>query len=77
MEYKYEALDQNGKPIAGMVNAASEDTAIESLQKKGLTITSSQPEVIRAFCNPSVTSPFLAASQAEKWCAFPSNSNAL
>jgi type IV pilus assembly protein PilC len=39
-EFKYEALDQNGKPVAGTVNAATEDAAIESLQKKGLIITS-------------------------------------
>ncbi len=39
-EFKYEALDQNGKPVGGVVNAANEDAAIESLQKKGLTITS-------------------------------------
>jgi type IV pilus assembly protein PilC len=40
MEYSYEALDQNGKPIAGNVNAASEDAAIESLQRRGFIITS-------------------------------------
>jgi len=71
MEYKYEALDQNGKPIAGMVNAASEDTAIESLQKKGLTITQLSAGVDKGLLQSSVTSPFLAASQAEKWCCFP------
>jgi type IV pilus assembly protein PilC len=38
-EFKYEALDQNGKPQAGNVVAASEDAAIEALQRKGLTIT--------------------------------------
>jgi type IV pilus assembly protein PilC len=39
MEYKYEALDQNGKPQAGVVNAATQDAAIQMLQRKGLTIT--------------------------------------
>jgi type IV pilus assembly protein PilC len=40
MEFKYEALDTNGKPAAGMINAASQDAAIASLQHNGLTITS-------------------------------------
>ncbi len=39
MEYRYEALDQNGKPQAGVVNAASEDGAIQALQRRGFTIT--------------------------------------
>jgi type IV pilus assembly protein PilC len=39
MEFKYEALDQNGKPQAGSVSAATQDAAIASLQRKGLTIT--------------------------------------
>jgi type II secretory pathway component PulF len=38
-EFKYEALDQTGKPISGIVNAATQDAAITSLQRKGLTIT--------------------------------------
>lgn len=40
MEYSYEALDQNGKPIAGKVTAATEDAAIDSLQRRGFVITS-------------------------------------
>lgn len=39
MEFKYEALDQNGKPTSGVVNAVTRDAAIEALQRKGLTIT--------------------------------------
>lgn len=39
MEFKYEALDQNGKATSGVVNAASQDAAIEALQRRGLTIT--------------------------------------
>lgn len=39
MEFKYEALDQNGKPQSGSVNAATQDAAIAALQRKGLTIT--------------------------------------
>ena len=39
MEFKYEALDSNGKPASGVVNAASQDAAIGALQRKGLTIT--------------------------------------
>ncbi len=38
-EFKYEALDQNGKAISGVVNAASQDAAIAMLQRKGLTLT--------------------------------------
>lgn len=40
MEYSYEALDQNGKPISGKVSAATEDLAIESLQRRGFVVTS-------------------------------------
>src|SRR3569623_2484120 len=40
MEYSYEALDQNGKPISGKVTAATEDAAIESLQRRGFVVTS-------------------------------------
>jgi type IV pilus assembly protein PilC len=40
MEFKYEALDQNGKPTNGTVNAATRDAAIAALQRRGLTITS-------------------------------------
>ncbi len=39
MEFKYEALDNQGKPTSGTVNAASQDAAIEALQHRGLTIT--------------------------------------
>jgi type IV pilus assembly protein PilC len=39
MEFKYEALDSTGKPAGGVVNAASQDAAIQTLQRKGLTIT--------------------------------------
>src|SRR4051812_12232862 len=40
MEFKYEALDQNGKAQGGMVNAINQDAAIVALQRRGLTITS-------------------------------------
>jgi type IV pilus assembly protein PilC len=40
MEFKYEALDSAGKPTAGIVNAATQDSAIAALQKRGLTLTS-------------------------------------
>jgi type IV pilus assembly protein PilC len=40
MEFKYEALDQTGKPASGTVNAATQDAAIIALQRRGLTITS-------------------------------------
>lgn len=39
MEFKYEALDQQGKPASGIVNANSQDVAIDILQRKGLTLT--------------------------------------
>ncbi|HWB34293.1 MAG TPA: type II secretion system F family protein [Candidatus Paceibacterota bacterium] len=39
MEFKYEALDTNGKAQSGVVNAANQDAAIVTLQRKGLTIT--------------------------------------
>ncbi len=39
MEFKYEALDQTGKPVGGVLNANSQDAAIDMLQRKGLTLT--------------------------------------
>lgn len=39
MEFKYEGLDANGKPQAGVVNANTQDSAIELVQRKGITIT--------------------------------------
>ncbi len=39
-EFKYEALDQNGKAESGSVTAATQDAAIAALQRKGLTLTS-------------------------------------
>ncbi|TSC69163.1 MAG: Uncharacterized protein G01um101456_307 [Parcubacteria group bacterium Gr01-1014_56] len=39
MEFKYEALDQNGKPASGTINATNKDAAIVGLQRRGFTIT--------------------------------------
>lgn len=39
MEFTYEGLDQNGKPQSGVVNANTRDSAIELIQRKGITIT--------------------------------------
>ena len=39
MEFKYEALDSQGKPVSGTVSANSQDMAIGNLQRKGLTLT--------------------------------------
>ena len=39
MDFKYEALDQTGKAQAGDISAASQEAAIQALQRKGLTIT--------------------------------------
>ncbi len=38
-DFKYEALDQTGKPTTGTISAATQDAAITGLQRKGLTIT--------------------------------------
>lgn len=40
MEFKYEGLDQAGKPQSGTVNANTQDAAIDLIQRKGVTITS-------------------------------------
>jgi len=40
MEFKYEGLDQTGKPASGTVNANTQDAAIDLIQRKGVTITS-------------------------------------
>ncbi len=39
MEFSYEALDQNGKPMAGTISAATEDAAIQLVQQRGYIIT--------------------------------------
>ncbi|MGC9602471.1 MAG: type II secretion system F family protein [Minisyncoccia bacterium] len=39
MEFTYEGLDSQGKPQGGIVNAASQDAAIQSIQRNGITIT--------------------------------------
>ncbi len=39
MEFKYEGLDQAGKPQSGVVNANTRDVAIDLVQRKGITIT--------------------------------------
>ena len=43
MEFKYEGLDQQGKPQTGTANAPSQDAAVEALQRRGLTLTSLSP----------------------------------
>lgn len=43
-EFKYEALDSQGKAQSGVVNAASQDAAIDSLQRRGLTLTAIKGE---------------------------------
>ncbi len=57
MEFKYEALDQAGKAQAGVVNAATQDAAIESLQRRGFTITAlvgDQPKGLNNILNARV-----------------------
>lgn len=39
-EFRYEGLDQQGKSQSGVVNAPTQDSAIEALQRRGLTLTS-------------------------------------
>ncbi|MDB5225223.1 MAG: Type secretion system domain, type pilus assembly protein PilC [Candidatus Adlerbacteria bacterium] len=40
MEFKYEGLDQAGKSQSGVINANTQDGAIDAVQRKGITITS-------------------------------------
>ncbi|HEY4510789.1 MAG TPA: type II secretion system F family protein [Candidatus Paceibacterota bacterium] len=47
MIFLYKALDQNGQSIGGTVDAISIDVAIASLQRRGLTISSIDPEGAR------------------------------
>jgi len=57
MEFKYEALDQAGKAQTGVVNAATQDAAIESLQRRGFTITAltgDEPKGINNLLNAHV-----------------------
>ena len=57
MEFKYEGLDQTGKPQSGVVNANTQDAAIDLVQRKGITITSiaggQQPGLMQSFGNLS------------------------
>jgi len=39
MDFKYEALDQAGKPVSGVLQAATRDAAVTMLQRKGFTLT--------------------------------------
>src|SRR3989344_4955413 len=40
MLFKYQAIDQAGAPLSGTVTAVSEEVAIATLQRRGLTLTS-------------------------------------
>lgn len=40
MLFKYQAIDQNGAPQEGNIDAVSRDVAISSLQRRGLSVTS-------------------------------------
>ncbi len=44
MTFKYKALDQNGSPKDGIIEAINIDIAIDGLQKRGLSIVSIKPE---------------------------------
>ncbi len=39
-EFTYEGLDQQGQPQSGTANAPTQDSAVEALQRRGLTLTS-------------------------------------
>ena len=39
MLFKYEAIDQSGKPLSGDIEAPTQEAAIGGLQRRGLTIT--------------------------------------
>ena len=43
MTFKYKALDQDGSPKDGIIEAINIDTAIDGLQKRGLSIVSIKP----------------------------------
>jgi len=45
MTFKYKALEQNGSPKDGVIEAVNIDVAIDVLQKRGLSIVSIKPEV--------------------------------
>ena len=44
MTFKYKALDQNGSPKDGVIEAINIDVAIDGLQKRGLSIVSIKPQ---------------------------------
>ncbi len=52
MIYTYQAVDQSGKSLDGTIDAVSEDVAISSLQRRGLTIvsiTGDEPKGVAVF----------------------------
>ena len=44
MLFKYQAIDQAGAPLVGTVTAISEEVAVATLQRRGLTLTSLQEQ---------------------------------
>ena len=58
MEFHYEALDQQGNAQAGVVNAVSQDAAIQTLQHRGFTITSITEPKPGAFAQLMTDLPF-------------------
>ncbi len=58
MEYRYEALDQEGKPQSGIVNAASDDAAVALLQRRGFTITAFSSGAQKGFLSSLTTLSF-------------------
>ena len=55
MLFRYEALDQNGQNLSGTVDAVSMDVAIASVQRRGLTISSIQPEGQKLTLSSNIT----------------------
>ena len=52
--YKYKALDQEKSEVEGLISAASEDIAINSLQRRGLILTSIKSDEKVAFLDRNI-----------------------
>jgi len=55
MLFNYKALDQAGRESTGAIDAINVDVAINSLQRRGLVLSSITPEEKRGFLNKSIS----------------------
>ncbi len=55
MLFTYQALDKNGSPLSGSIDAVTIDVAIASLQRRGLTLSSITPAGVRSLLEKNLS----------------------